>query len=50
MRESAPQTWIFWVHASTAARTQEAFMNIASLIELPGRDDPKNDILHLVRN
>ena len=25
-------------------------MNIASVIELPGRDDPKVDILHLVRN
>ena len=25
-------------------------MNIASLIDLPGRDDPKVDILHLVRN
>ena len=25
-------------------------MNIASVIELAGRDDPKVDILHLVRN
>ena len=25
------------------------FINIASLLELPGRDDPKVDILHLVR-
>ncbi|KFY86469.1 hypothetical protein V500_07615 [Pseudogymnoascus sp. VKM F-4518 (FW-2643)] len=50
LRESAPQTWVFWVHASNAARFKEAYTNIATKIELPGWDDPKADILRLVYN
>lgn len=50
LRESAPQTWVFWVHASDAARFKLAYTNIAARIELPGRDDPKADILRLVYN
>ena len=50
VRESAPQTWVFWVHASNAARFEQAYTNIAAKIELPGRDDPKADILRLVYN
>jgi hypothetical protein len=48
VRKSAPQTWVFWVHASNAARFEQAYTNIAAKIELPGRDDPKADILRLV--
>ena len=50
VRESAPQTWVFWVHASNAARFKQAYTNIAAKVELPGRDDPKADILSLVYN
>ena len=41
---------MFWVHASNAARFEQAYTNIAAKIELPGRDDPKADILRLVYN
>ncbi|OBT51626.1 hypothetical protein VE04_08927 [Pseudogymnoascus sp. 24MN13] len=50
VRESAPQTWVFWVHASNAGRFKQAYTNIAAKIELPGRDDPNADILRLVYN
>jgi hypothetical protein len=48
--DAAPQTFVFWVHASTQARFEEAYRNIADRLELPGRDDPKADVLQLVRN
>lgn len=50
VRESAPQIWVFWVHAGTAARFEQAYRDIAVMAEIPGRDDPKADILRLVRN
>ncbi|KFY90176.1 hypothetical protein V498_06140, partial [Pseudogymnoascus sp. VKM F-4517 (FW-2822)] len=50
LRESAPQTWVFWVHASDAGRFKQAYANIAAKIELPGWDNPKADILGLVYN
>ncbi|OBT66186.1 hypothetical protein VE03_05134 [Pseudogymnoascus sp. 23342-1-I1] len=50
LRDSAPQTWVFWVHASDAARFKLAYRNIAAKVELPGWDNPKADILHLVKN
>jgi tetratricopeptide (TPR) repeat protein len=45
-----PHTFVFWVHASTKARFEEAYRDIAQRLELPGLDDPKTDILRLVRN
>ncbi|KAL6886868.1 hypothetical protein GGI43DRAFT_426205 [Trichoderma evansii] len=50
LRESAPQIWVFWVHASNATRFKQAYRNIADKVELPGRDDPKSDILRLLYN
>ena len=48
--KAAPHMWVFWVHASNAARFKQAYEEIAAQIELPGRDDPKTDIFCLVRN
>jgi tetratricopeptide (TPR) repeat protein len=42
--------WVFWVHASNATRFEQAYREIAAQVELPGRDDPKMDILRLVHN
>ncbi|KFY34178.1 hypothetical protein V494_06986 [Pseudogymnoascus sp. VKM F-4513 (FW-928)] len=50
LRDVAPQTWVFWVYAGNAARFKQAYTDIAAKIELPGRDDPKADILRLVYN
>jgi hypothetical protein len=39
---------VFWVHASTQARFEEAYRAIANRLELPGRSDPKANVLRLV--
>ncbi|KAL1640170.1 hypothetical protein SLS61_010263, partial [Didymella pomorum] len=49
-REAAPHLWVFWVYASNVARFEQAYREITARLELPGRDDPKTDILLLVRN
>jgi len=38
------------VHASNAARFKQAYRDIATKVDLPGRDDPKVDILRLVHD
>jgi tetratricopeptide (TPR) repeat protein len=48
LRESQPQTWVFWVYAGTAARFEEGYRAIAQKVKLPDRDKPKVDILKLV--
>ena len=40
---------MFWVHASNNARIEEGYRRIVEATRLPGRDDPKADILQLVR-
>ncbi|GAM38323.1 hypothetical protein TCE0_033f08958 [Talaromyces pinophilus] len=50
VRESAPDTWIFWVHASNTTRFEQGFRDIAAVAKIPGRDDPKCDVLELVKN
>jgi tetratricopeptide (TPR) repeat protein len=50
VRETSPQTWVFWVHGSTKARFEEAYRGIADRLELPGRHDPKVSVLQLVRD
>ncbi|KAJ5745111.1 hypothetical protein N7520_010293 [Penicillium odoratum] len=48
VRESTPDTWVFWIHASNAARLEQGYQEIAAVAEIPGRDDPKINILQLV--
>ena len=48
MRESTPDTWAFWIHASNAARLEQGYQQIATVAEIPGRDDPKTNIFQLV--
>ncbi|KUL81411.1 hypothetical protein ZTR_10225 [Talaromyces verruculosus] len=40
--------WVFWIHASNAARLEEGYQRIAAVAEIAGRDDPKTSILPLV--
>lgn len=49
IRDKSPTTWVFWVHASSKARIEEGYRRIAEATRLPGRDDPKVNILQLVR-
>ncbi|RYP81689.1 hypothetical protein DL770_005827 [Monosporascus sp. CRB-9-2] len=42
------EIWAFWVHAGTRARVEEGFKAIADAAKIPGRNQPKADILQLV--
>jgi tetratricopeptide (TPR) repeat protein len=48
--DKSPHTFVFWVHANTRARFEEAYGDIADRLQLPGRSDPKANVLRLVRN
>jgi tetratricopeptide (TPR) repeat protein len=48
IRDASPQTFVFWVHASTRARFEEAYRDIADRLQLPGRSDLKANVLQLV--
>jgi hypothetical protein len=48
MRRRTPKTWVFWIHAGTAASFTQSYQEIAEAIKLPGRGDPKADILDMV--
>ncbi|OCK85886.1 hypothetical protein K432DRAFT_217425 [Lepidopterella palustris CBS 459.81] len=50
VREKSPATWVFWVHASSTARFEEGYRNIAERVKLSGWDQPDADILRLVYN
>ncbi|KAL8763279.1 MAG: hypothetical protein Q9194_007383 [Teloschistes cf. exilis] len=49
VRNSSPEIWVFWVHASSKAKIEEGYRRIAEATRLPGRDDPRVNILQLVR-
>ena len=48
VRESTPDTWVFWIHASNTARLEQGYQEIAAVTEILGRDDPKINIFQLV--
>ncbi|EGU74140.1 hypothetical protein FOXB_15348 [Fusarium oxysporum f. sp. conglutinans Fo5176] len=46
----SPQTSVYWVHASSRPRFEEAYRSIAERLQLPRRNDPDVDVLGLVRD
>ncbi|KAK6851553.1 P-loop containing nucleoside triphosphate hydrolase protein [Apiospora arundinis] len=40
----------FWVHASSAARYEQGFRDIADYLKLPGRSNPQTNIFRLLYN
>ena len=48
VKESSPDTWVFWVHASSAARFEEGYRKIAQRVKISGWDNPEANILQLV--
>ncbi|KAK0724111.1 hypothetical protein B0H67DRAFT_99888 [Lasiosphaeris hirsuta] len=48
--ERSPKAWVFWVHASNAARFEQGFREIAAHLKIPGQHDPKADIFQLVHD
>jgi hypothetical protein len=50
VRDESPTTWVFWAHAGTQARFEEGYRRIAETTRMEGWDNPKADVLRLVRN
>ncbi|RKK98397.1 hypothetical protein BFJ71_g6750 [Fusarium oxysporum] len=50
INDEASDVNIFWVHASSKPRFEEAYRTIAERMKLPKRDEPSTDILALVRD
>ncbi|PVH69017.1 TPR-like protein [Cadophora sp. DSE1049] len=49
-RDRSPETWVFWVHASNAARFEQSFREIAHRVKIPGRQNPTANIFELVHD
>ncbi|KAK3646859.1 hypothetical protein LTR56_008347 [Elasticomyces elasticus] len=49
LRGQSRETWVLWIHASSAARFGQGVREIADLAKIRGRDDPKSNIFELVR-
>ncbi|KAH8728120.1 hypothetical protein GQ44DRAFT_59406 [Phaeosphaeriaceae sp. PMI808] len=50
VRKRSPLTYVFWVHASTRARFEEAYRGIAHKLDLQGRHDTEMDTMQLVHD
>ncbi|KAF9766796.1 hypothetical protein IL306_000734 [Fusarium sp. DS 682] len=50
VHSQSPQTSVYWVHASSKPRFEEAYRSIAERLQLPRRNDPDVDVLGLVRD
>ena len=50
VRGSSSDTWVFWVHASSAARFEEGYRKIAERAKIAGWDNPEADVLRLVNS
>ncbi|KAH8723891.1 hypothetical protein GQ44DRAFT_773477 [Phaeosphaeriaceae sp. PMI808] len=48
--EQSLETWVFWVHASNAARFEQSFRDIADYVKIAGRQDPQANIFKLVHD
>ncbi|KAF7552766.1 hypothetical protein G7Z17_g4097 [Cylindrodendrum hubeiense] len=49
LQEIHPEVSVFWIHASNAERFRQGFAYIAQECEIPGYDDPRSDVLQLVK-
>ncbi|KAL5610516.1 hypothetical protein FOBRF1_006633 [Fusarium oxysporum] len=50
LREKCPDVSVFWVHASNGERFRQSYASIAEECDIPGHDDPKVDVLVLVKD
>ncbi|KAH8660872.1 hypothetical protein BGZ60DRAFT_456220 [Tricladium varicosporioides] len=49
-KDRHPDSHVFWVHASTFDRFEQAYRDIAKDMSIPGTEDPQNDALMIVRD
>ncbi|KAF2022622.1 hypothetical protein EK21DRAFT_119566 [Setomelanomma holmii] len=46
--KQSAETWVFWVHASNAARFEQSYRDIADQVKIAGRQDPQANIFKLI--
>ncbi|KAJ5633693.1 hypothetical protein N7528_001535 [Penicillium herquei] len=49
IRSLSSATWVFWIHASSAARFEQGFRDMADYVKIPGRQNPNVNIFTLVQ-
>ncbi|KAL2146826.1 hypothetical protein VTI28DRAFT_2307 [Corynascus sepedonium] len=49
LHQKHPDISVFWIHASNAERFRQGYASIAQECQIPGYDDPKTDVLPLVK-
>ena len=49
LKDSLAQVSVFWVHAGSRARFEQDYRKLSKLVDLPGCDDPKEDIRPIVK-
>ncbi|KAK0619529.1 hypothetical protein B0T14DRAFT_479768 [Immersiella caudata] len=49
LQQTRPEVSVFWVHASSSQRFCQAYFSIAKECEVPDHDNPKADVLLLVK-
>ncbi|KAK3896550.1 P-loop containing nucleoside triphosphate hydrolase protein, partial [Staphylotrichum tortipilum] len=49
LQEECPDVSVFWVHASSAERFRQSYASIAQECHVPGHDDPKADVVSLLK-
>ncbi|KAJ4365367.1 hypothetical protein N0V95_000514 [Ascochyta clinopodiicola] len=49
-RDVSPTTWVFWAHASSAARLERSFHDIADRVKAAGRENPQTSIFKTVHD
>jgi tetratricopeptide (TPR) repeat protein len=49
-KETHPDAMVLWVHASSVARFDADYNDIARKLNIPGQDDPKQDVRRLVQD
>ncbi|KAJ5737309.1 uncharacterized protein N7483_002434 [Penicillium malachiteum] len=50
VRRQSIDTWVFWVHASNAARCEKSLRDLADRAKIPGRQDRNANIFQLFGN
>lgn len=50
MRQRSQDTWVFWVHASSAARCEKSLRDLADRVKIPGCKERDVNIFQVVKN
>ncbi|GAB7334635.1 hypothetical protein MBLNU13_g06596t2 [Cladosporium sp. NU13] len=49
-RDVSTDTWVLWIHASSAARFEQSLRDVLDRLKTPGRSDPEANVFQLFKN